>query len=642
MPGPTGTPSLSNPYMFPQAVQDRLIMFCKSTQQSSWGTLDLRTRFAYIDREYIRENTLAVDQHTQSKASNQAGNKRKLQDIVIPLVEPQSETMVSYLSSVFLTGIPMFPVVADKENMDEAKKMEAIISMASIRGGWARHLQMFFRDGIKYNFHAVEVPWCVEKIYSLKTDAKFGNGLEGKPTEVLWQGSKVKRLDPYNVIFDARVNITDQHTKAEFVGYVEPHNSVSLRQFLHSLPYRMNVSKAYDSIPQMFGTTQNSLYHVPDVFTENYSGARLQGIMNWDLWGTGGKSADVRSQFKNIYYVVTRYVRIVPSDLGMMVPNRGQVQIWKIITVNDAVIVYMERLSNVHNYLPILFGQPIEDGLNLQTKSFAQKQIPLQDIASALMNSKFAARRRLIADRGLYDPSRIREEDINNENPAAKIPVRPTAYGQDLAKAYYQMPFKDEQTGTIMQDVREVMSYADYLSGQNKGQQGQFQKGNRTKSEYDDVQNKSSGRQQTLALNMEYQIFTPLKEIIKSDILQYQPAGKVYSMETKEELDVDPVVLREKVMDFKVADGLLPSDKLMEGSTIEVALQAVSSSEQLAREYNVGDIFATLMKVRGVDIDQYKWSDQQKQMMHQQNLEKIKAEGEASAAGKVVPNGAPV
>ena len=44
---------------------------------------------------------------------------------------------------------------------------------------------MFFRDGLKYNFHAVEVSWCVEKIYSLKTDVTFSK-TEAKPTEIIY------------------------------------------------------------------------------------------------------------------------------------------------------------------------------------------------------------------------------------------------------------------------------------------------------------------------------------------------------------------------------------------------------------------------------------------------------------------------
>jgi hypothetical protein len=639
-------PQPSTPLILAQRSQDALIDFCKTTSTAAYRTFELRSRFEYIDKEYIRENVM-VDQHNQSKAANQVGNKRKLQDIVIPVVEPQVETAHAYLTSVFCTGNPIFGVVSNAENIDQAKQMEAVIAAASTRGGWARQLMLFFRDGLKYNFHALEVSWCTEKIYSLSTDATFAQGKEGKPTETLWQGSKLLRIDPYNTIYDPRVPLVEQHTKAEFVGKAELMNRVALATFLHSLSWRMNVTKAYESTVSSPTSSREDLYYIPQVFTENLSYSKLMGIMNWDMWAGGGKMLDVKMNYKNLYVVVTRYVRIIPKDFGLSVPNAGSVQIWKLITVNDNVLVYVERLTNAHGYLPMVFGQPIEDGLNLQTKSFAQKQIPMQDIASALANSKFAARRRAVSDRGLYDPSRVAEKDINSDNPAAKIPVKPSIYGQDISKAYYQIPFKDEQNTTVLQEVREVLNYSDNISGQNKAQQGQFVKGNRTKTEYEDISQRSSGRQQGMALSIEHQVFAPVKEILKLDILQYQPAGKIYSTVQNAPVNIDPKQLRETALEFKVSDGMLPSEKLIDSDSLSGGFQVIAQSQQLAMDYDVGGIFAYLMKIKGADIDQFKYSQDQKdanmKRMLAINGAKAKQEAEAQATAKgVPPNGTPV
>jgi hypothetical protein len=620
----------ATPYIFPQQTQDKLIEWCKKTFISSYQTMDLRSRFASIDKEYIRENTLANVEAAKLDAAVTLGDKRKIRDIVIPIVEPQCETALAYLTSVFLTGQPIFGVVSDKNNINQAKQIEAVISENSIRGSWATELMLFFRDGLKYNFHAVEVDWCTEKIYSVETDAKFSS-TQGKPKEIVWQGNKVKRVDPYNCIFDPRIELTKQHKEAEFVGYCELKNRVSLVSFIQSLPTRMNVTKAYSStIPS--GAMASPLYFIPQIFTANLTLSNLLGMQNWDSWATGRVGKDGQPMdFKGLYILVTRYVRIIPSDFDINVPARNQVQIWKLITVNDQVLVYAERLTNAHNYLPIIFGQPIRDGLNLQTKSYAQKQIPMQDIGSALANSRFAARRRLISDRGLFDPSRVREADINSDNPSAKIPVRPSAYGQPLDKAYYPIPFRDEQTGTLMQDVREVQRFSDYLSGQNPAQQGQFVKGNRTQSEYDDVQNKSSGRQQTMALSIEGDTFTPLKEILKTNILQYQPAGEVYSYVDQKPYNVNPIDLRKSIVMFKVSDGLVPADKLINSDDLKVAFQVMAQAPQIAEEYNLGDVFNYLMKTRGVNLDDFKYTPQQKQAQQAQNTQNIEAETAAQA-----------
>jgi hypothetical protein len=62
-----------------------------------------------------------------------------------------------------------------------------------------------------------------------------------------------------------------------------------------------------------------------------------------------------------------------------------------------------------------------EDGLWYQTKSLAENVAPIQDVTSSLINSVIAARRRAISDRGIYDPSRITEANINSTNPSRKF-----------------------------------------------------------------------------------------------------------------------------------------------------------------------------------------------------------------------------
>lgn len=622
----------NQPYFLPQGSQDALINYFRQTVEASFNIINLRQRFEYIDKEYVRENQMVVEA-ANAKAANRAGNKRKIDDVIIPVIEPQIETAHAFLSSVFLTGLPMFGVVANKDNASEALQMEAVISKQSLNPAspWTRQFSKFFRDGLKYNFSSVEVEWAVEKTWSLISDSAYGT--KGKPKEIVWEGNKIKRLDPYNTIFDPRVDLCEQHTKAEFSGYVELYNRVALMQKLAGLSFRMNYTKAMESGPQ--NPLVERLYYVPQVFVENFNYARMTGLMDWNQWAFGGQGvADIKIRFRNLYMVVTRYCRIVPKDFGLNVPNSAEVQIWKFITVNDNFIVFAERQTNAHNFTPIIFGQPNEDGLNLQTKSLAQKMIPFQDLASAHGNAHLAARRRAVADRMLFDPSRISPSDINSDSPSAKIPCRPSMYGQPLEKAVYQIPFRWDETRGVMADVREVAAFADLVSGQNRVQQGQFVKGNKTKSEFEDTMGKSSGRQQSQAILLEAQVFAPVKHIVKLNILQYQPPATIVGYQSKQPVEVKPAELRAKEILFQVSDGIMPSDKIMDSDTMSVLIQMVGSSEQLAEEYNIGDITAHLVKTKGIDIDQYKWTDAQKQQRQQMQLQRLQAEGKATNVGK--------
>jgi hypothetical protein len=109
----------------------------------------------------------------------------------------------------------------------------------------------------------------------------------------------------------------------------------------------------------------------------------------------------------------------------------------------------------------------------------------------------------------------------------------------------------------------------------------------------------------------EAQLFTPLKEIIKVNILQYQGGVSLFNREKEQVVSIDPVALRKAVMDFKVSDGLTPTDKLISGDTLQAALQVIGSSPQIAVAYNIGPLFSYFMKTQGARIQDFEKSSEQ-------------------------------
>jgi len=400
--------------------------------------------------------------------------------------------------------------------------------------------------------------------------------------------------------------------KGEFAGFTELMSRVALKQFLNSLPYNTNVTAAFESTVGGNGHTYYTPILNPNCFKSDKDMYGIAGSgMDWEAWVTASKS-EVKIDYKNMYEVSTIYARIIPSDFNIRVPYAGTPQVWKFIIVNHNVIVYSERQTNAHGLIPILFSQPNADGLGHQTKSLAENVAPFQSIASAMWNSVIAARRRAISDRGIYDPSKIDAKHINSDNPAAKIPVRPSAYGKPVSDSYYAIPFRDDQSGILMQESQSVIQMANLVSGQNQVRQGQFVKGNKTRQEFDTVMGNANGRDQSTSMLYESQLFTPLKEIIKLNILQYQGGTSIYNREQNKVIEIDPIKLRKAITAFKMADGLLPTDKLINGDTLRQALQAISTSPQLNADYNVGQAFSYLMKTQGADLRPFEKSAEQK------------------------------
>ena len=579
---------------------------CSTTLRSTWS---VRERMRAIDLIYQREADFTEEQ-LRARTANRAGDPTKYQNITVPVVLPAVETAVTYQSSVFLTGIPLFGVSASAQYMDAALQMETIIDDQATKGGWTRQLQLFFRDGFKYNLGAVEVDWEVKKTWIPQTDLAKSTD-RGVPTEIVWEGNNIKRLDPYNIIFDPRYIPAEISTRGEFAGYSELCSRVELIQYLQNLDFKMNYRKALECGFPSAGTGSFDDYYLPSINPAALIESNLFSTFNWFQWAGVANKRGGGEQFKNAYIKTVLYARIVPSDFGIPSPNPKQPQIWKFVIINNQVVVLAERQTNAHNLIPILFCQPLEDGLGYQTKSLAQNSAPFQDVSTALMNSAIAARRRAVSDRGIYDPSKIDAKHINNDSPTAKIPLKPAAYGRSPGEAYYPIPFRDEQSQQSMSDISSVLRFNEMVTGQNQAQQGQFVKGNKTLREYEDVMGNAAGRSQNTSILLESQFFTPLKELLKLNILQYQKASQVYSRETEQTVVVDPVLLRKAVLTFKISDGLTPASKQMNTDSFQAACQTLASVPQLADAYNLGPMFSYLFKQQRADVAPFEKSQEQ-------------------------------
>jgi hypothetical protein len=178
---------------------------------------------------------------------------------------------------------------------------------------------------------------------------------------------------------------------------------------------------------------------------------------------------------------------------------------------------------------------------------------------------------------------------------------------------------------------------ADKMQGINQAQQGQFVKGNKNTDEFNTTMGNANGRFQTMASFTEAQVFVPLKEMMKLNIMQYAPAGEIYSREQQAVVKVDPLELRTAALEFSVSDGFLPSDKIMNAELMGMAFQVAGSSPQIAAQMDVVGLFFHWLKAKGAkDVDQFRLQSQpdaaaQQQAVDQQNMA---AEAQAKAAAQ--------
>lgn len=603
----------STPMILPRKSQEALLEYSHSCYRVLASNWNIRERMREIDLLYMRETDWTED-NRRAKLNNKLGDSSRYQNIVVPIVMPAVEAAVTYQASVFLTGTPIFGVVSNPSNMDAAMQMETVIDDQATKGGWTREFLKFFRNGFKYNLCALEVNWARKVTAAFETDLSFSL-TQAKPKEVIWEGNTIRNIDMYNAIFDSRVAPCDMAAKGEFAGYTEVMSRIALKQFIQELPDKLvdNIIPAFESGLGFSGISEtgaHASYYIPSLNPDALLEKNARNTTNWMAWANLA-GADQKIKYKDMYEVTTLYARILPSDFGLRVPAPNTPQVWKFIYVNHQVLLYAERQTNAHGLLPMLFSQPLEDGLDYQTKPLSQNVSSIQSITSAMWNSVIAARRRAVSDRGVYDPSRISEAHINNPNPAAKIPVRPAAYGKPVQDAYYPIPFRDDQSGILMQETQTLVQMGNMITGQNQVRQGQFVKGNKTLHEFESVMSNANGRDQVTAMLLEAQIFTPLKEILKLNILQYQGGVSLFNKTAEQEVKIDPVVLRKTVLEFKISDGLTPSDKLINADVLQTAMQVIGSTPSIAAGYNLAPMFSYFIKTQGGKITEFEKSPEQ-------------------------------
>lgn len=573
----------------------------------------LRDRYELIDK-YVAKESMRHADALQGKQVNRAGNKTVHQDIEIPLCHIYAETAKAFYASIFLSGFPIFGTVASRKNEDAAAMLQTLCGRDQIRFNWVRNLLQSLGDGVKYNIMATEVSWESKRAISAVNAPKLASGQAhtGSTKSVVYSGNKLKRLNPYNTFWDTSVPISECHETGSFAGYIERYNYVQLKQYVQNMDdtylVRRNINAIFKS-----QLTQENYFYTPSIREIG------QITTNTSDWGAFfNNDAGRKSAGGGKYEMVTAYLRIVPKDFRISVPRAGEVQVFKAVWVNG-YLAYLEPITAGHEYLPIIITALNDDGTGLEAKSPTEFIMDNQDLSTSIIIATINSMRRAVADRGLYNPNRIKAADINSPHPTAKIPVRFTAYDEDFSKAYQQLPFTDTVSASFKDNLNLVFSITDQTTGANRAQQGAFQKGNKTLHEYDDVMKNSQGRLLLNAMGIEASHYVPIKQILKLNYFVYAVNEAIFDPQTRNMIDVDPQKLRELEGDFQMSDGLMPNSKLANSETTQGAIGLFGQFPALDMEYDVGGMVISVLKQQGMKgLEDYKRTpDQRKQKMEE-------------------------
>jgi len=555
-----------------------------------------REVLTYRDKVYQRQLDI-TQEHIKSALANKRGDARKLQNMTVPIVMPQVESATAYQASVFLTSSPIFGVVSKPGAMDQAMAFEALLDNQANKNGWTRQLIMAFRNGFKHNFGPVFVGWQSTPVKSITTSTASATAGQAELKSSFVGSNIIKAIDPHNCFMDMSVAPADLARDGEFFGWNKLMTRIQLKRLIETLDSTRttHVKEAFESTHTK-GISTGMEYTVPDI------NPWLVQAVRPDDWAAILDLPGARRgiNYRNTYNVTFAVVRACPDDFGA---SGNTVHTYFAIIVNWCKVIYVEQLLPVHDYLPVVIAQPNDDGLSYQTQSMLDSTVPFQDMSSALWNMTLESKRRNVFDRLIYNPLMIDKKDIDPASSVARIPLRNAKLTDKdtnpMARAVYQIPYRDDNASANLQMSEMISAMADSAAGQNKVDRGQFQKGNKTKTEFEATMSGSNSRQQLAALTLEHHFITPIKEIVRANTMQYQAATTVLNRSERSMVDIDPIKLREATLEFKITDGNIPADKLMSPELITVFLQTASAIPVLNTEYDLLGMFVYFMKLRG-------------------------------------------
>jgi len=598
------------------AAQNSVKSLIDAYMQTHTKFTELHDKMDAIDVAYARyqaENDTRVSSNgvdQRNSAGNvECGNVFGSDKVTPPIVVSQVDTYVAYLADVFLSGSPIFPVVSNPSNKQWAEQLETLLDDHATLGGYSRELLLWMRDGVKYNYSALEADWTAVDQFSIAGD--FSSGTGRKVAKAKKGYTAIRRLDPRNVFHDMTVAPAEISKKGDYAGYIEYVSRTKVKIELNKLTeagevYNADLAFRSEHPDQLAGS---SYYRDPPRISNYISQLDLQknGGVDWAAWfedkDTKKKaSVDTSRRFGAQYERVVTYARIIPSDMGITAPQPNHPQIWKFVHING-IMITAKRIISAYDYLPILFGQPMEDGLGYQTQSAAEGEIEFQDAAAKLFNIRFAAARRAVSDRAIYDSEILDPTDVNSTSPAPKIPARISSLSKKkLGDLYFPIPFDQRGLENVIQDAQAIVGFSKELHGANSPRQGQFQKGNKSVVEWNDTMAGSDNRMRMPAMVLEVQAIGPLKSILTLNVFQYGEDAVIISQKNGAEVSINIAELREKVLAFRVGDGFTPKSKLASTEAITGSMQLLASSPILQQAYGsmLPSMFMHLNQLLGI------------------------------------------
>lgn len=536
-------------------------------------------------------------------------------DLPSKIVPPNSVMYVNcaelsaYLVAVYVAKSTIIEVPDLPNAMHVTAALKDKIGRDSGRHAWALELIKIIQNSVIYNFGAAE----------LRLTAKRENVL--------------RAINPYNFFYDQSVPPDKIGSDALYAGYTELVTLPTLYRLISASggQWLTDVGKSLisdiNALERVSYLTSQRSEFIGDYCAGGFGmtlsnalvrSARKSNDHTPDWHAVVNDISDVEQRVKlrtsiakGNYQLTTYYCRAMPEWLGLPAKkyasyngsDSGQIPVWKMYILDHTYLMAVEPVVESHGYLPLMAGQVQVDTAG-DSLTYSESLAPVQVFSAKLNIARIAAMRRALSDRGLYDKSLIESDDINNRSPTAQIPVNGHSMrelGKGIRDAYFHLPFDSSGIAQLMGGIGEVDDFASRISGNNPQMQGAHLPGNRTAGEAQRVNMMGEGRFRVYSILFQQTFMLPFKIQLRSNLSDSTQELTYYDPATGRKQSVSQAEYAEYEPDFVLADGMMPSTKMISPDMLSSLLTAVIQIPQLQATKDVGAMVDLLARAGGVE-----------------------------------------
>ena len=536
-------------------------------------------------------------------------------DLPSKIVPPNSVMYVNcaelsaYLVAVYVAKSTIIEVPDLPNAMHVTAALKDKIGRDSGRHAWALELIKIIQNSVIYNFGAAE----------LRLTAKRENVL--------------RAINPYNFFYDQSVPPDKIGSDALYAGYTELVTLPTLYRLISASggQWLTDVGKSLisdiNALERVSYLTSQRSEFIGDYCAGGFGmtlsnalvrSARKSNDHTPDWHAVVNDISDVEQRVKlrtsiakGNYQLTTYYCRAMPEWLGLPAKkyasyngsDSGQIPVWKMYILDHTYLMAVEPVVESHGYLPLMAGQVQVDTAG-DSLTYSESLAPVQVFSAKLNIARIAAMRRALSDRGLYDKSLIESDDINNRSPTAQIPVNGHSMrelGKGVRDAYFHLPFDSSGIAQLMGGIGEVDDFASRISGNNPQMQGAHLPGNRTAGEAQRVNMMGEGRFRVYSILFQQTFMLPFKIQLRSNLSDSTQELTYYDPATGRKQSVSQAEYAEYEPDFVLADGMMPSTKMISPDMLSSLLTAVIQIPQLQATKDVGAMVDLLARAGGVE-----------------------------------------